>query len=82
MGANRCKVFQTACFPPETVSLVDFADKSAAYLEWLDAALAEDVPALVNQQLGMTCPDARSGRFQPDLEPNVASFAKWYAQQW
>jgi hypothetical protein len=82
MGANRCKVLQTACFPPETVALNDFADKSLAYLDRLDAALAEDVPALVNQQLGMTCPDARSGRFQPDLEPNVASFAKWYAQQW
>ena len=82
LGANQCKVIQTACFPPETISLADFADKSAAYLDRLDAALAEDVPALVNQQLGMTCPDARPGRFQPDLEPNVASFARWYAQQW
>ena len=82
MGANQCKVFQTACFPPETVCLTDFEEKSKAYLDRLDAALAEDIPALVNQQLGMTCPDARSGRFQPDLEPNVASFAKWYAQHW
>jgi hypothetical protein len=39
------------------------------------------VPALVNQQRGMNCPDARAGRFQPDLEPNVAIFANWYAQQ-
>jgi phenylpropionate dioxygenase-like ring-hydroxylating dioxygenase large terminal subunit len=82
MGANQCKVFQTACFPPETVSLPEFVEKSPAYLNRLDAALAEDIPTLVNQQLGMTCPDARSGRFQPELEPNVASFAKWYAQQW
>ena len=42
-------------------------------------ALAEDVPALVNQQRGMACPDAVPGRFQPDLEPNVASFARWYS---
>ena len=82
MGANQCKVFQTACFPPETVSLPEFVEKSPAYLNRLDAALAEDIPILVNQQWGMTCPDARSGRFQPELEPNVASFAKWYAQQW
>ena len=82
-NSTKGKIFQTGCFPPETVSLVDdFADKSAAYLDRLAAAIAEDVPALVNQQLGMTCPDARPGRFQPDLEPNVASFAKWYAQQW
>lgn len=82
MGANQCKVIQTSCFPPETVALPEFKEKSAAYLERLDAALAEDVPALVNQQRGMTCPDARAGRFQPELEPNVAAFAKWYAQQW
>lgn len=81
-NSTKGKIFQTACFPPETVSLADFADKSAAYLDRLDAAISEDVPALVNQQLGMTCPDACSNRFQPDLEPNVASFAKWYAQQW
>lgn len=81
IGANQCKVYQTACFPPETVALQAFAEKSLAYMERLDAALAEDVPALINQQRGMECPDAVSGRFQPDLEPNVAAFARWYAGQ-
>jgi len=82
LEADKCKVFQTACFPPETVALPEFSEKSAAYLDRLDAALAEDVPALVNQQQGMACPDAQPGRFQPELEPNVAAFAKWYAQHW
>ena len=77
--ANRCKVFQTACFPPQTVALPEFEKKSISYLERLDAALAEDIPALINQQRGMSCLEALSGRFQPNLEANVASFAYWYA---
>jgi hypothetical protein len=44
--------------------------------------LVEDIPALVNQQRGLASSDARQGRFQPHLEANVASFAKWYADQW
>ena len=38
------------------------------------------IPALVNQQRGLSHPDARQGRFQPLLEPNVAAFARWYAE--
>ncbi len=79
LGGDRCLVVQTSCFPPETVDLPEFAEKSAAYLDRMDAALDEDVPALINQQRGMASPDARQGRFQPELEPNVAAFARWYA---
>lgn len=79
LGPQRCKVVQTSCFPPASVALPDFAVKSAVYLERMDAALAEDVPALENQQRGFANPDARPGRLQPELEPNVASFARWYA---
>lgn len=79
VAPNRCKVVQTACFHPETCALPGFDTRVAAYLERLDAALAEDVPALINQQRGMENPDAVSGRFQPILEPNVASFARWYS---
>ena len=79
LGPNRCKVVQSSCFPPESVALPEFAEKSAVYLDRMDAALDEDVPALENQQRGFACPDAVAGRFQPDLEPNVASFARWYA---
>jgi phenylpropionate dioxygenase-like ring-hydroxylating dioxygenase large terminal subunit len=82
LGPDRCKVVQTSCFPPDSVALPEFAEKSRAYLERMDAALDEDIPALVNQQRGMTNPDARPGRFQPDLEPNVAAFARWYAGFW
>lgn len=79
LGPNRCTVIQTACFPTQTAALPDFKEKSQAYLDRMDAALAEDIPALENQQKGMLCPDAKAGRFQPNLEPNVASFARWYA---
>jgi len=80
MGPDRCKVVQTACFPPETLDLPQADVRIAAYHERLDAALAEDIPALVNQHRGLSCPDARAGRFQPLLEPNVASFARYYAE--
>jgi phenylpropionate dioxygenase-like ring-hydroxylating dioxygenase large terminal subunit len=82
LGADRCCVVQTSCFPPETIARHDFAEKSAAYLKRMDAALNEDIEALVNQQRGLSCPDAQPGRFQPDLEPNVAAFARWYGSVW
>lgn len=79
LGPNRRQVFQTACFPPETIASPDFAEKSVAYLERLDAALDEDIPALENQQLGLQAADAPLGRLQPVLEANVAAFAHWCA---
>ncbi len=82
VGASRCRVVQTSCFPSETIALPDFAEKSQAYLRRMDAALDEDIEALENQQRGLACPDARPGRFQPDLEPNVAAFARWYSSKW
>lgn len=81
MGAGTCRVVQTACFPPETIALPGFAAKVASYHARLDAALAEDIPALVNQQRGLNSPDARQGPFHPLLEANVASFARWYADR-
>ena len=81
LGANRCKVVQTACFPPETLAMVEATAKVDAYHNRLDAALAEDIPALERQHRGLGHPDARQGLFQPLLEPNVAGFARWYATQ-
>ncbi len=81
LGAGRCKVVQTACFPPETLALAGVSDRLNAYHDRLDAALAEDVPALESQQCGLAHPDAQQGRFQPLLEPNVAGFGRWYAQK-
>ena len=80
LGPDKCHVVQTACFPPETLALAGADVKLEAYHDRLDAALAEDIPALVNQQRGLSNPDARQGRFQPLLEPNVANFANWYAR--
>jgi len=79
LGAARCHVVQSACFPRETVDHPDFTGRVEAYYERLDAALAEDIPALVNQQRGLTSPDARQGPMHPLLESNVAAFAVWYA---
>ncbi len=82
LGASKCRVVQTSCFHPDTMALNDFSQKSAAYFNRMDAALEEDVQALTNQQKGLACPDSRAGRFQPDLEPNVAAFARWYSGVW
>lgn len=81
LAPDRCLVHQTACFPPETIQHDDFDDRVMAYYQRLDAALAEDIPALINQQKGLSNPDAQQGRFHPLLEPNVAHFAYWYAGQ-
>lgn len=81
LGPNKCHVVQTACFPPETLGTEGAEEKLAAYHIRLDAALAEDIPALVNQHRGFSSPDAKQGRFQPLLEPNVAGFAHWYSTQ-
>jgi len=79
LGPDRCHVVQSACFPPETLAMPGAEAKIVTYHDRLDAALAEDVEALENQQRGLSNPDARQGRFQPLLEPNVAAFARWYA---
>ncbi len=81
MDPRRCLVNQTICFPAETMALPDFEERAAAYFHRLDAALAEDVPALEKQRQGLAAPHARQGPFHPLLEANVAAFAHWYAEQ-
>lgn len=76
---EKCHVVQTACFPQQTVNSNDFDTKVKAYYGRLDAALDEDIPALVNQQKGLNSPEAKQGRIQPLLEANVGSFTNWYA---
>ena len=80
LTADRCQVIQTICFPAETVALNSFAANAAHYYERIDAALAEDLPFLQQQQIGLASTFARQGRFS-SLEPSVARFAYWYAQQ-
>ena len=53
--------------------------KLAAYLHRLDAALEEDIPALVNQQLGMQNPDAIRGDSNP-ARGKLGIIANWYAK--
>ena len=75
LGADRCRVVQSVCFPRETIALADFEEKVLPYYERMDAALNEDLPALERHHQGITSPFARQGRFCADLEPNVANFA-------
>lgn len=79
LGADRCHVVQTACFPAETLARPGAEARVAAYFERLDAAIDEDIPALENQHRGLGCADARAGRLQPLLEANLDKFARWYA---
>lgn len=81
LGPDKCKVIQTACFPPETLDAPEITEKLAAYHSRLDAALDEDLAALANQHAGLKSSDAKQGRFHPLLEANVASFANWYAKK-
>lgn len=80
IDARRCHVTMTACFPRDLVAQPGFDEKAAHYYDRLDAAIAEDIPALENQQIGLNSPFAMQGRFHPLLEANVAAFARWYAQ--
>ncbi len=82
LGASKCRAVQTSCFHPDTMAFSDLSQKSAAYLNRMDAALEEDDQALTNQQKGLGCPDSRTGRFHSDLEPNVGAFARWYSGVW
>lgn len=79
LGAGRCHVVQTLCFPPETMALPEFPERAGQYMIRADVAIEEDIPALVNQQRGLVSPDARQGRFSIPMEANVAAFANWYA---
>jgi phenylpropionate dioxygenase-like ring-hydroxylating dioxygenase large terminal subunit len=81
IDARRCHVVQTTCFPRQMIARDGFEERARHYLERMDAAIGEDIPALENQQLGLNSPFAQQGRFQPLLEANVAAFANWYARQ-
>ncbi len=80
LSANRCRVIQTICFPTESVALDDFTERAEYYYQRIDAALDEDLPFLLRQQLGLNSKFAQQGRFGA-LEPSVGKFAYWYSQQ-
>ena len=76
---GRCHVQQTVCFPKEIVERDDFDARAQTYYDRMDAALAEDIPALERHQRGLASPFALPGRYCTSLEPNVANFGIWYA---
>ena len=62
------------------MALDDFEERAQHYYERIDAAVTEDLTFLLEQQVGLASSFARPGRFSA-LEPSVARFAYWYAQQ-
>ena len=80
LTAERSRITQTICFPRASMELPDFAASADHYYARIDAALAEDLPFLRQQQVGLASRFARQGRFSA-LEPSVARFAFWYAEQ-
>ena len=74
-----CRVTQSICFPKSTTMLNDFSEKSQAYYQRLDAAMAEDIVALENQCQGLKNSPNMQGRFSSLMEANVHSFSQWYA---
>lgn len=81
IAPDRCRVGMTVAFPRETTETEGFDEKSAIYVSRMHAAVDEDIPMLEQQQIGLTSPFARQGRFCEALEPSVANFAFWYADQ-
>ena len=81
LGPHKCLVYQTTVFHPDTMALPEFKEKVEQYHIRMDAALAEDIPALENHHRGLCTSHAQQGRFSPLLEINVANFAKWYAKE-
>ena len=77
---KRCRVTQWVCFPPQTIASPGFSEKVQRYYQRMDEALDEDIGVLETQQLGMSSPHARQGRWS-EMENGAATFAAWYAEQ-
>ena len=74
------RVNMTVCFPQASVEQADFATKLSAYERRMEAGLAEDIPVIETQQLGLSSSLARAGRYSPGYEPSVHAFHRWIAQ--
>ncbi len=81
LETGRCRVVMSVCFPPQSIAHEEFEARAQVYYDRMDAALAEDIPALARHYKGLASPFARQGRFCADLEPSVANFAIWYADR-
>jgi len=78
LAPDRTRVGMTICFAPQAFDLADFETRAQAYYARFDTAISEDLPILEQQQIGLSSPFAKAGRFS-HLEPSVANFACWYA---
>jgi len=80
IAPDRSRIRFTFCFPAETVARKDFESRTQHYYDRLSVGLEEDISMLERQQRGLSTPYGKQGRFCTELEPNVANFACWYAQ--
>ena len=78
---DKTRIVFSFCFPPETTNEVDFENRAKNYYKRLEVAVQEDIVILEKQQKGLSIPYQRTGRYCLELEPMVAKFAHWYAQQ-
>lgn len=62
-GPGRTTLVHGACFPRATVARPDFAEVSPRYFHRWDTTAAEDIEASQWQQVGLSSPLARPGRF-------------------
>jgi phenylpropionate dioxygenase-like ring-hydroxylating dioxygenase large terminal subunit len=46
LETGRCRVVMSVCFPPESIAHEEFDIRAQVYYDRMDAALAEDIPAL------------------------------------
>ena len=66
-------------FDRDAERMRDFASHwGLTTFESLDAALAEDFPALENQMRGLRSQDVDGGMLHSHLEASVAAFSAWY----
>ena len=76
VSAGRSKLIVGSCFPKETVARGDFDDLVENYYERWNISIIEDNEISDIQQIGITSPFVRPGRFSY-MEPLVHTIDNW-----
>ena len=76
MGAGRTKLIVGSCFPESTTQRDDFAELVENYYERWNKSIVEDNEISDIQQIGLSSPFVRPGRFSY-MEPLVHTIDNW-----
>jgi phenylpropionate dioxygenase-like ring-hydroxylating dioxygenase large terminal subunit len=76
LGADRSRLIVGSCFPEETVARDDFDELVENYYKRWEISIAEDNEISELQQVGLTSPFCRPGRFS-HMEPLVHAIDNW-----